>query len=137
MIALGPSLRRAVHAAGVVTKTALVALVAAAITAVCTATPARAATGTLDVTFQGSDGSNPYATTDVGSQTLAWNGDTTCLTITLPANANIGFSAANHSDQPIAVYRGSDCQGTLLNYIGLGATSMGSRKGTFSFRPNG
>ena len=137
MIALGLSLRRAVHAASFVTKTAPVGLVAAVITAVCTATPARAATGTLDVTFQGSDGPNPYTATDVGGQTLAWNGDTACLTFTMPANATIGFSAANHTDQPIAIYRGSDCQGTLLNYIGLGATSMGSRKGTFSFQPNG
>ncbi|MGO9155356.1 hypothetical protein [Mycobacterium sp.] len=136
MIALGLSDRRAVHLASFVTETALVGLVAAVITAVCTAAPARAATGTLDVTFQGSGGPNPYIPSNVGGRILAWNGDTICLTITLPANAD-GFSAANHTNQPIAVYGGSDCQGTLLNYIGVGATSMGGSNRTFSFQPNG
>ena len=136
MIAPSLSHRPAIHVAGCVTKTALVGLMAAVITAVCTAAPARAAIGTLDVTFQGSGGPNPYIPSNAGGKRLAWNGDATCRTIALPGDAN-GFSAANHTDQPIAVYGGSNCQGTLLNYIGVGATSMGSFNRTFSFQPNG
>jgi len=130
VIALCVSHRRVVHVASLVTKTVLVGLVAAVIAAVCIATPARAATGTLDVTWQDSL-ANP-----IGSKTLARNGDTTCLTITLPANAG-GFRAANHTDHKIAVYRGSGCQGDILTFIGVGGQSVGGLATAFSFQPNG
>lgn len=136
MLALGLSHRRAVHLARLATETALVGLVAAVITTVCTAAPARAATGTLEVTFQGSGGPNPYIPTNLGGQRFAWHGDVACWTITLPANAN-GFSATNDTDLPIAVYSGSNCRGTLLNYIGPRGTSTGGFNPTFSFQPNG
>ena len=119
MTALGLCHRPALHMAKCVTKTALVGLMAAVITSVCTAAPARAATGTLNVIFQGSGGPNPYIPSNAGGKTLAWNGDATCRTIALPGDAN-GFSATNHTNQPIAVYGGSNRQGTLLNYIGVG-----------------
>jgi hypothetical protein len=116
--------------ASFVTKTVLVGLVAALITAVCAATPARAATGKLVVTLQDA------LAHPIGSKTLEWNGDTTCLTLTLPTNVNQA-SAKNNTDQSIAVYSGSGCQGTILNYIGVGGTSNIGLAPAFSFQPNG
>ena len=126
--------------ASFVNKTALVGIVAAVITAVCTATPAQAATGSLVVTFQAPGSPNPYILNDVSDQTLTWSGDMTCLNVTVPAAANT-WKATNNTDRSIAIYRGSDCQGSyFLHYIGRrGGTVSGpscNPGDQFSFQPN-
>jgi hypothetical protein len=125
--------RRGVHLAALLTTTAMVAV--GVITAICTAAPTRAATGTLDVTFQGSGEDNPFIPTNLGGQRLEWNGDADCQSVDMPAGAT-GFSAANYTDQAIAVYGGADCRGTLLSYIGPRQTSLGGFNEAFSFKPN-